>query len=89
MLFSIVLKRLYTKLVVASLTEDVGEAWLCVGCKKEFKDPNSRLLECERCADHYCTRCMKINDAEYDFLNARNDIPVSYTHLTLPTKRIV
>jgi len=54
--------------------EDVGEAWLCVGCKKEFKDPNSRLLECERCADHYCTRCMKINDAEYDFLNARNDI---------------
>jgi len=48
--------------------------WLCVGCKKEFKDPNSRLIECERCSEHYCIKCLKISDAEYDFMNERNDI---------------
>jgi len=36
--------------------EGTGEVWLCVRCKKEFKDPSSRLLECERCTKHYCIK---------------------------------
>jgi len=55
-------------------SEGTGDVWQCVKCKKEFKDPSSRLLECERCAEHHCIKCMKIKDAEYDFLNERNDI---------------
>ena len=27
------------------------------GCKKNFKDANSKILEYERCDGHYCVRC--------------------------------
>ena len=54
--------------------EDSGEVWTCIGCKKEFKDTNSRILECDRCEDHYCTRCIKLSDVEYELLNSRKDL---------------
>ena len=54
-------------------SEDAGEVWRCVDCK-DFKDINSRILECERCEEHHCSKCIKLSDTEYDILNARDDI---------------
>jgi len=50
------------------------EVWTCGGCKKDFKDANSKLLECERCDGHYCVRCAKMSDDEYELLSNRKDI---------------
>ena len=55
-------------------SEDAREVWRCVDCKKDFKDINSRILECERCEEHHCSKCIKLSDTEYDILNARDDI---------------
>ena len=41
-------------------SEGTGDVWQCVKCKKEFKDTSSRLLECKKCAEHECTKCMKL-----------------------------
>ena len=54
--------------------DESGEAWLCVGCKKEFKESSSRMLECERCESHHCSKCIKLTDSEYDLLNSRKDL---------------
>ena len=50
------------------------ESWVCESCKKEFKDQESKVLECERCEGHYCAHCVRISDVEYEFLTARKDI---------------
>ena len=55
-------------------SEDAEQVWRCVDCKKDFKDINSRLLECERCEEHHCSKCIKPTDTEYDILDARDDI---------------
>ena len=60
------------KVTVSS--EDAGEVWRCVDCKKDFKDINSRILECEQCEEHHCSKCIKLTDTEYDILDARDDI---------------
>jgi len=31
--------------------DEIGEVWLCVDCKKEFKESRSRMLECESVMD--------------------------------------
>ena len=41
--------------------------------KKEFKDDQSRILECERCEGHYCAKCVKLSENEYDMISARED----------------
>jgi len=41
--------------------------------KKEFKDDQSRILECERCEGHYCAKCVKLSENEYDMISARKD----------------
>jgi len=57
---------------VAKSTADVS--WKCVGCSRVFKEEDSKVLECERCDAHYCTKCVKLSDREYDFLSARPDL---------------
>ena len=32
------------------------------------------MLECERCCELFCTKCVKVIKAEYVFLTSRNDI---------------
>jgi hypothetical protein len=54
--------------------DSTKEVWTCVGCKKDFKDSSSKILECERCESHFCTKCVKMSDNEYDMLNTRKDI---------------
>ena len=53
--------------------KDTGDVWTCEGCKKEFRDDNSRILECERCERHYCVKCIKLTDDVYDILTTRKD----------------
>jgi len=48
--------------------------WKCRKCSKEFKEDDSKILECERCDEHYCTKCVKFTDREYEFLTARPDL---------------
>jgi len=54
-------------------SKDKGEVWNCEMCKKEFRDANSRILECERCEGHYCVKCIKLADDAYDMLTTRKD----------------
>jgi len=54
-------------------TKEVSETWQCDVCKKEFKDENSKMLECERCEKYHCAKCMKINEDVYDLLTQRKD----------------
>ena len=39
------------------MTDDDDE-WMCTGCKKNFKGPNHKLLECAYCDKHYCIECV-------------------------------
>ena len=43
----------------------------------------------EPLGDAYCIPCMLSNMKHDNAFASESDIPVSYTHLTLPTKRIV
>ena len=50
---------------------------------KDFKDNNSNDL------DNICDECRKEDESVFQNLIMTGFKPVSYTHLTLPTKRIV
>ena len=36
-------------------TDMASETLTCIKCSKTFTDPDSKLLECQRCKDLYCT----------------------------------
>jgi len=36
-----------------------NDAWTCKECDKVFSEPDARLLECQRCRDHFCIKCLK------------------------------
>ena len=54
--------------------EQEVESWTCESCKKIFREQESKILECERCESHYCAKCVRISDSEYEFMTARKDI---------------
>ena len=45
--------------------DEDNEPWICEICSKMFSDPDSRLLECQRCKKHYCIVCLNKSDNEY------------------------
>jgi len=49
--------------------EMASETWICIKCSKKFTEPESKLLECQRCKDHYCIKCLGKTKAEYDILS--------------------
>ena len=53
---------------------DDDDVWLCTGCKKNFKGPNHKLLECEYCDKHYCIECVEITDKEYKIMTDKPQI---------------
>jgi len=55
-------------------SKNEGGVWKCESCNKEFREEVSKLLECERCTAHYCIKCMKLSDREYEFLSTRSDL---------------
>jgi hypothetical protein len=44
------------------------EPWQCNMCEKFFEDPNAKVLECQRCQEHFCITCLKKGEAEYELL---------------------
>jgi hypothetical protein len=49
-------------------TECDDECWTCVECKEVFEDADSQMLECERCFDRYCVKCLDMNVHVYEYL---------------------
>ncbi len=40
-------------------------SWTCKTCKGQFVNPNDKLMECEYCDNHFCAKCLNMNDDEY------------------------
>ena len=52
--------------------DDLEEPWECKKCEKVFREPDAKLLECQRCRDHYCIKCLNKTKTEYEIL-AKSD----------------
>lgn len=50
--------------------DECDEMWVCKICEKQFRDPNAKMLECQRCKEHYCIKCLKKTDNEYKIITA-------------------
>lgn len=48
--------------------DEEEEQWKCKDCNKIFTDSNAKMLECERCRSHHCTKCLGKTDEEYEVL---------------------
>lgn len=48
--------------------EETDDIWKCQICDKCFDKPDAKLLECQRCTKHYCIKCLKKTDTEYQIL---------------------
>lgn len=53
---------------------DTNEAWICNICKKKFSDPAAKMLECLRCEDHFCIKCLKKSEQEYKYLQKEDNL---------------
>lgn len=49
--------------------DDRDETWECHNCMKIFSEPEAEILECQRCRDHYCIKCLNKSSAEYEILS--------------------
>ncbi|KAK3091380.1 hypothetical protein FSP39_019430 [Pinctada imbricata] len=41
------------------------ETWNCEMCRNSFSEPDDKLLECQRCKNHFCTKCLGKSEEEY------------------------
>ena len=46
------------------------EVWDCDICENSFDKPSDRLMTCEFCDQHFCTKCIKMSNKEYDSLTS-------------------
>ena len=56
-----------------------SSSWTCQSCKKVFNDSNCNVLECERCCDHFCAKCIKVGDTDHVFMSSRADVHWFYS----------
>ncbi|VDI16471.1 Hypothetical predicted protein [Mytilus galloprovincialis] len=42
------------------------EVWNCKICNKEFSEENDRIVQCEYCAEYYCSKCLNLSKVEYE-----------------------
>ena len=47
---------------------DPVEPWECKNCKESYGKPLDKVMECERCREHYCAKCLKMPDAAYQYI---------------------
>lgn len=40
-------------------TDAVDDPWDCKICKTIFAESDAKLLECQRCKEHFCIKCLK------------------------------
>ncbi|CAG2233467.1 unnamed protein product [Mytilus edulis] len=50
----------------SSVNNTETEAWNCKICNKEFSDENDRIVQCEYCAEYYCSKCLNLSKVEYE-----------------------
>lgn len=44
------------------------ESWTCKMCSNSFQDKDDKVIECDWCRKHFCTRCLDKGDNEYSIL---------------------
>ena len=49
------------------------EVWTCAICIKDFS-LNERVMECDKCKKHFCTKCIKMPAAAYDYLSQSTNL---------------
>ena len=51
-------------------TESVSEmdAWHCKTCNKTYGNIDDKVMECDKCHEHFCTTCIKMPDQVYDYM---------------------
>ena len=49
-------------------------SWTCNQCNKTFADKTVKLMECEYCTEHYCSKCFNLSAAVYKLLSKRSDL---------------
>jgi hypothetical protein len=54
--------------------DEVGDPWDCKLCNKIFAESDARVLECQRCKKHFCIKCLKKSNTEYDILSKSDTI---------------
>lgn len=59
---------------VVSGGNEPDESWTCEICSTDFTDPDSKLLECQRCKKHFCTFCLGKSDQEYAVMANSDDL---------------
>ena len=57
-----------------SVSNYIDDQLTCQTCSEVYKDPNDKLLECERYENWYCTGCLEMSDDVYDLMVARKDL---------------
>ena len=53
--------------VDSNLSEEI---WNCELCKRAFSNPDDKLLECQRCNEHFCIKCLDKSVEEYTLLSS-------------------
>ena len=46
----------------------------CVNCSNTFVDVNDKLMNCERCSNWYCIKCLEMKKNVYEALTAVKNI---------------
>ena len=55
--------------IVDTGNKESEEIWKCNVCSKFFGDPDDKVLECQRCRDHFCIKCLNKSVEEYNLMN--------------------
>ena len=56
--------------IVDLSSKESEEIWKCKVCTRIFGDPDDKLLECQRCRDHFCIKCLNKSVEEYNLMNS-------------------
>ena len=79
-----------TRKGTASISEihcNVDHSWTCKVCKNTLGQPDDKIIECDRCTDHYFMKCLRVNEAVYDYMTNTSAI-WCFLNCTDETRRI-
>ena len=69
------------------------EPWDCQICKKVFEDSDVKMIECQRCSDHFCIKCLNKTKSEYDIMSKSDSMwfcikcrPIVEEHIVIDLK---
>ena len=44
------------------------DAWQCKTCNKTYGSIDDKVMECDKCHEHFCTTCINMPDQVYDYM---------------------